>query len=57
MTKYETNKTLSLEDIASEFGELTNNNGMTRRQAMAAMARRHGIQTNRIYAALEKLKK
>jgi hypothetical protein len=36
---------------------LTNNDGMTRRQAMAAMARRHGIQTNRIYAALEKLKK
>jgi 16S rRNA (cytidine1402-2'-O)-methyltransferase len=44
-------------DIASEFGELTNKNGMTRRQAMSAIARRHRISANAIYDALEKHKK
>jgi 16S rRNA (cytidine1402-2'-O)-methyltransferase len=44
-------------DLAREFGEITNNAGLTRRRAIALMARRHGIGANEIYAALEAVKK
>jgi 16S rRNA (cytidine1402-2'-O)-methyltransferase len=43
-------------DIARIFGEMTNIDGATRRQAIAAIAKRHGLTANAIYAALEKAK-
>jgi 16S rRNA (cytidine1402-2'-O)-methyltransferase len=43
--------------LALEFGEMTKCNSVSRRRAIAMMARRHGIGTNEIYAALEQAKK
>jgi 16S rRNA (cytidine1402-2'-O)-methyltransferase len=44
-------------ELWAEFGEMTNNGEFTRRRAIATMARRHGMGTNEIYAALEEAKK
>ena len=44
-------------DIAAEFGSMTNDSGLTRRKAIALIARRHGIGANEIYAAIEQAKK
>jgi hypothetical protein len=43
--------------MAREFGELTINVGSTRRQAIAYLAKKHGIAANKVYEALEKAKK
>jgi 16S rRNA (cytidine1402-2'-O)-methyltransferase len=43
--------------LAREFGDMTNSSGLTRRRAIALMARRHGLSTNDIYDALEQVKK
>lgn len=44
-------------DIASEFGEMTETEGLTRRQAIASLSRRHRLQAREIFALLEEHKK
>lgn len=44
-------------DIAKIFGDMTKSSGLTRRQAIAAIARAHGISANEIYSAIEAAKK
>src|SRR5262249_11688790 len=44
-------------DIVAEFGEMTTNNGLTRRKAIGALARRHGLAPNDVYALIEAAKK
>jgi 16S rRNA (cytidine1402-2'-O)-methyltransferase len=48
---------ISDEDIAAEFRQLTNTNGITRRQAIADVASRHGKSTRDVYSAVERVKK
>jgi 16S rRNA (cytidine1402-2'-O)-methyltransferase len=43
--------------LADEFGEMTMNGGSTKRQAVAALARKHGLPANDVYRALESVKK
>jgi 16S rRNA (cytidine1402-2'-O)-methyltransferase len=43
--------------IVHEFGELTESRGLTRRQAAAEVARRHGLATNIVYSMMESHKK
>jgi 16S rRNA (cytidine1402-2'-O)-methyltransferase len=45
------------EDISAEFGEMTNTAGLTRRAAVSALAKRHGIRPNAVYAMVERGKK
>ena len=40
--------------LLSEFGELTNLNAQTRRQAIATLARRHRLPAREVYAAIER---
>jgi 16S rRNA (cytidine1402-2'-O)-methyltransferase len=47
----------SVKAMATEFGEMTSSEHMTRRQAMAALGRKHGLPANKVYEALEKAKK
>ncbi len=47
----------SAQAIATEFGEMTLNRRATRRQAIAALGRKHGLSANKVYEALEKVKK
>jgi 16S rRNA (cytidine1402-2'-O)-methyltransferase len=47
----------SAPELALEFGELTANRAHTRRRAVAALARRHGMAPNDVYAAIEAGKK
>jgi 16S rRNA (cytidine1402-2'-O)-methyltransferase len=47
----------SEQDIAVEFGELTNNDGLTRRAAVAALAKRHNLRANLVYEMIESGKK
>jgi 16S rRNA (cytidine1402-2'-O)-methyltransferase len=42
--------------VAIEFGEMTKQHGLTRRQAISALARKHGLAANAIYAAIEDAK-
>src|SRR5262249_1959335 len=44
-------------DLIAEFGDLTANTGLTRRKAVATLARRHGIPPNEVYELLEATKK
>jgi len=44
-------------ELALEFGELTANQATSRRRAVAALARRHGLAPNDVYAAIEAAKK
>jgi len=44
-------------DIVREFGEMTVVPGITRRKAVALLARRHGLAANSVYEALEAAKK
>jgi 16S rRNA (cytidine1402-2'-O)-methyltransferase len=44
-------------ELAAEFGELTDNNALSRRRAVNTLARRHGRTPNEVYAALERGKK
>jgi len=50
-------KAPSNEELVSEFGEMTINSSLTRRSAVAALARRHGMAPNDVYAAIEMAKK
>jgi len=47
----------SASELALEFGELTANASISRRRAVASLARRHGLPTNDVYAAIEAAKK
>jgi 16S rRNA (cytidine1402-2'-O)-methyltransferase len=42
-----------LPDIAAEFWQLTVNGGLTRRQAIAALGKKHHVPTNQLYKAIE----
>jgi 16S rRNA (cytidine1402-2'-O)-methyltransferase len=44
-------------EMARQFGELTINSGSTRRQAIAFLAKKHSLATNKVYEALEQAKK
>ncbi len=44
-------------ELAAEFGDMTNTEGMTRRRAVAALARRHRLPANEVYRAIELFKK
>jgi 16S rRNA (cytidine1402-2'-O)-methyltransferase len=44
-------------DLAAEFGEMTVNTAVSRRRAVAMIARRHRLSTNDVYAAIEAVKK
>jgi 16S rRNA (cytidine1402-2'-O)-methyltransferase len=48
---------LSDAEMARQFGELTINRGSTKRQAVAYLARKHSLAANKVYAALEHVKK
>jgi 16S rRNA (cytidine1402-2'-O)-methyltransferase len=43
--------------ILAEFGELTKSDGVSRRRAVATLARRHGIPANLVYELIETAKK
>ena len=43
--------------LALQVGELTINDGLTRRKAIGVIARRHGLAPNDVYAAVEAAKK
>ena len=43
--------------IAAEFGELTNSNGLTRRQALKELATRHRLPARQVFALLEDAKR
>jgi 16S rRNA (cytidine1402-2'-O)-methyltransferase len=47
----------SPERLSHEFGELTNNRALSRRKAISALARRHQMAPNAVYAAIELGKK
>ena len=44
------------EDLAAEFGDLTNNDGMTRRDALRALAKKYSIPARHVFAAVESAK-
>jgi 16S rRNA (cytidine1402-2'-O)-methyltransferase len=44
-------------DLAIEFGEMTKDEGLTKRKAINVLARRHGRPTNEIYKAVERGRK
>jgi 16S rRNA (cytidine1402-2'-O)-methyltransferase len=48
---------ISLEDMAVEIGRLIDSAQMSRRQAVATIARRHHLAVNQVYSNLERLKK
>jgi 16S rRNA C1402 (ribose-2'-O) methylase RsmI len=43
--------------LTREFGDLTVQGGLTRRQAIAQLSRRHHVSAKEVYAALEQAKK
>jgi hypothetical protein len=43
--------------LLAEFGQLTNQAGITRRKAISTLSRRHGIPPNEVYDVLERGKK
>lgn len=47
----------SATDIAEEFGDMTERQGLTRRQAISSIARRHRLQAREVFAMLEEIKK
>jgi 16S rRNA (cytidine1402-2'-O)-methyltransferase len=51
------NRPPSKAELAVEFGELTANPSVSRRRAIAVLAKRHGLATNEVYAAIEASKK
>ena len=44
-------------DIAAEFGELTKNSDVSRSDAIARLAAKHGMTRNTVYAAIERARK
>jgi 16S rRNA (cytidine1402-2'-O)-methyltransferase len=45
------------QQLSEEFGLMTNSDGLTKRRAIALLARRHRIGANEVYAALEQVKR
>jgi hypothetical protein len=43
--------------LADEFGYMTSSDRMTRRQAIQALAKKHGTRSNDVYAAVERVRK
>jgi len=43
--------------LTSEFGELTSVRGLSRKEAIAGLARKHGMSRNAVYAAIEAARK
>jgi len=43
--------------LADEFGDMTASNRMSRRQAIQALAKKHGARPNDVYAAVERVRK
>ena len=56
MTELTDFKTAAPVLVATEFGEMTKQRGLTKRQAISALARKHGLAANAIYAAIEEAK-
>ena len=52
-----TNEAIAPIQLASELGKMTLITGVTRRQAINQLARRHGLTPNAVYKALEDAKK
>ncbi|HUR35899.1 MAG TPA: 16S rRNA (cytidine(1402)-2'-O)-methyltransferase [Vicinamibacterales bacterium] len=48
---------VSAAQIVSEFGDATNNSGLTRRQAISSLSRKYGLQARDVYSMLEAGKK
>ncbi len=48
--------TLAPEQVGVEFGQMTKNGAMTRRDAIAELARRHGLRKRQVYAMVEAAK-
>jgi hypothetical protein len=44
-------------ELAEQFRELTETPGITRRRALAQLAKRHGLAPNALYDALESVKR
>jgi 16S rRNA (cytidine1402-2'-O)-methyltransferase len=44
-------------ELLNEFGDITKNEGMTRRQAIVALARKYQKPSNEVYAAIERARK
>jgi 16S rRNA (cytidine1402-2'-O)-methyltransferase len=57
MTKYDKPDAPSSAALVAEFGELTNNSRLSRRQAVVQLSRRHRMRANAIYQAIELAKK
>jgi 16S rRNA (cytidine1402-2'-O)-methyltransferase len=55
-TEFEQPPALDAAAARIEFGYLTNNGGLTRRQAISRLSKRHGIPAKRIYELLEATK-
>ncbi|HEY2151758.1 MAG TPA: 16S rRNA (cytidine(1402)-2'-O)-methyltransferase [Vicinamibacterales bacterium] len=43
--------------LLADFGEMTESRSVTRRQALTAVGRKHGLSPNKVYEALERAKK
>jgi len=48
-----TNKSSASVDIVAEFSQMTKIPGITKRRAVAELARKHGLATNEVYTAIE----
>jgi len=57
MTDQSIDQPVSERDLAIQFGEITESEGMTKRKAINVLARRHGRSPNEVYKAVERGKK
>jgi 16S rRNA (cytidine1402-2'-O)-methyltransferase len=57
MTDQFINQPVSERDLAIQFGEITESEGMTKRKAINVLARRHGRSPNEVYRAVERGRK
>jgi 16S rRNA (cytidine1402-2'-O)-methyltransferase len=57
ITEYTGEAEASPADLAKELGYMTATEGFTRRRAISALARKHGLSPNRVYGLLEEAKK
>lgn len=57
ITKHDRPRPPPAEQIALEFGLMTNKDGLSKRRALRELAKRHGLSTNALYSALEQAKK
>jgi len=57
MTDQSIDQPVSERDLAIQFGEITESEGMTKRKAINVLARRHGRSPNEVYRAVERGRK